>query len=474
MRKSQTAEGLRTILKWRNHCDESFLVNVLESMHDAVIVIDAEGTIVYGNRAYSRELGIQPEKIYGMKMADIASDAICLKVLRSGRAIIERPHRIPRVDIDIVVNSVPLYKDGVLVGAVSIFRNITEIKRLSEELERMKHITDHLHEHLFPEEFKDIIGSNKSFRNMLYRAIKASRSDITVLIQGESGTGKDLVARAIHNASRRKRRPFIAINCAAIPEDLLESELFGFEEGAFTGARKGGKPGKFELASGGTLFLDEIGDMSMLLQVKLLRALQEKEIERVGGTKSIRTDVRIVAASNQDLQRQIEEKKFRSDLFYRLNVFSINMIPLRERVDDIPILIAYFQEKFAERENKKKKKLHSSALKVLMAYDWPGNIRELQNVIESVMLSCDSEYIQAEDLPEYLLSTASVHHSPNQFLNFPAGDDDLNLAGQVCRIERDLILRALKKTANNRSQAIRMLGISRSAFYQKIAKYEIE
>ena len=279
---SQTAEGLKTVIKWRNLCDESFLVNVLESMHDAVIVINAEGDIVYGNRAYSREIGIQVEDLFGMNMADIAPDAVCLKVLRCGRAIIERPHRIPRVGIDIVVNSVPLYKEGALVGAVTIFRNVTEIKRLSEELERMRHFTDHLQEQLFPEEFKDIIGSNKSFRNMLHRAIKASRSDITVLIQGESGTGKDLLARAIHNAGRRKRRPFVAINCAAIPENLLESELFGFEDGAFTGARKGGKPGKFELASGGTLFLDEIGDMSIVLQVKLLRALQEKEIERVG------------------------------------------------------------------------------------------------------------------------------------------------------------------------------------------------
>lgn len=471
---SQTAEGLKTVIKWRNLCDESFLVNVLESMHDAVIVINAEGDIVYGNRAYSREIGIQVEDLFGMNMADIAPDAVCLKVLRCGRAIIERPHRIPRVGIDIVVNSVPLYKEGALVGAVTIFRNVTEIKRLSEELERMRHFTDHLQEQLFPEEFKDIIGSNKSFRNMLHRAIKASRSDITVLIQGESGTGKDLLARAIHNAGRRKRRPFVAINCAAIPENLLESELFGFEDGAFTGARKGGKPGKFELASGGTLFLDEIGDMSIVLQVKLLRALQEKEIERVGGTKSVRTNVRIIAATNQNLQREIEEKKFRSDLFYRLNVFNINMIPLRERMDDIPILIAYFQEKFAERENRKKKKLCSSALKVLMAYDWPGNIRELQNVIESAMISCDNGRIEAEDLPEYLLSMAPDHRPSNRFLYSAAGDDELNLEEQVCQLERELMLQALKKTANNRSQAIRMLGISRSAFYQKIAKYRIE
>jgi PAS domain S-box-containing protein len=468
---SQKAGGLKTVIKWRNHCDESFLVNVLESMYDAVIVINAEGTIVYGNRAYAREIGIQADNLLGMKMADIAPDAICLKVLKSGRAFIEQPHRIPRVNIDIVCNSVPLYKEGALVGAVSIFRNVTEVKRLNEELERMKNITDHLKEQLFPEGFKDIVGNNRDFRNMLSRAIKASRSDITVLVQGESGTGKDLLARAIHNAGRRKRRPFIAINCAAIPENLIESELFGFEEGAFTGARKGGKHGKFELADGGTLFLDEIGDMSMVLQVKLLRAIQEKEIERVGGIKSIRTDVRIIASTNQNLQAFIDQKKFRTDLFYRLNVFSINMMPLRKRADDIPTLCAHFQEKFAAKDGKKKKKLSSSALKVLMGYDWPGNVRELQNVIESAMISSDNEYIQAEDLPEYLPSMAPVRHSGDRA---STGAEEMNFEKRIGQLEWELILQALKKTGNNRSRAIRMLGISRSAFYEKMAKHGIE
>jgi PAS domain S-box-containing protein len=443
-------------------------------MHDAVVVINAEGTIVYANRSYAREIGVQPEKIIGMQMEKIAPGAVALEVLKTGQAYIERPHRIARIDIDTVVNSVPLYQDGILVGAVSVFRNVNEIKRLNEELERMKYFTNYLRKQLdlekkLPEGFKNIIGSNKSFRDMILKAMKASQSDITVLISGETGTGKDLVARAIHNSSRRNRGPFIEINCAAIPESLLESELFGFEDGAFTGARKGGKPGKFELAHGGTLFLDEIGDMSVILQAKLLHALQEKQIVRVGGTKTIRTDVRIIAATNQDLETRIEENKFRADLFYRLNVYSINMIPLRDRKDDIPLLSTYFLKKFTERE-KKNIKLSSATLEVLINYNWAGNVRELQNIIESAVVTCELDYIEAEDLPEYMI-LLSHKNKPGSHLTRENGS---SLNAEISRIEQERILEVLDNTGNNRSKAIKILGISRSAFYQKIAKYGIK
>ena len=473
---SQNGNGFKRGLKWRNHCNDSFLVNVLESMHDAVVVINAKGTIVYANRAYAREIaGVQPEDVIGKQMEKIAPGAVVLKVLKTGQASVEKPHRIPRVDIDIVVNSVPLYNNGVLVGAVSVFRNITEIKRLNEELERMKYFTNYLRKQLdlekkAPEGFKNIIGSNKRFRDLIQKAMKASRSDITVLISGETGTGKGLVAKAIHNSSRRNRGPFIEINCAAIPESLLESELFGFEDGAFTGARKGGKPGKFELAHGGTLFLDEIGDMSTVLQAKLLHALQDKETVRVGGTKTVRTDVRIIAASNQDLEMRIKESKFRTDLFYRLNVYSINMIPLRDRKDDIPLLSMYFLKKFAERE-KKNVKLSSAALEVLMNYNWTGNVRELQNVIESAVVACDLEYIEPEDLPDYVMLLLP---RTNRLGSSLARENGASLDAEVSRIERERILEALDITGNNRSKAIRILGISRSSFYQKIAKYGIK
>lgn len=459
-----------TAFPWQDLCDESFVVRFLESVHDPVVVIDAEGTCIYVNPAYYRELGGEALTAIGTNSFRIAPEAIINKVLKSGKPISEQPSRILRLGLDIIVTSIPLYKNGVLKGAVSVFKNITMVKRLSEELDRMKNITSYLHEQVFPEQFKDIIGSNKNFRDTISRALKASNSEVTVLIQGETGTGKDLVAKAIHNASKRKQGPFIQINCAAIPENLLESELFGFEDGAFTGARRGGKPGKFELADGGTLFLDEIGDMSIVLQAKLLRALQEKEIERVGGTKSIPTDVRFIAATNQDLQAMMEGNKFRADFYFRLNVFRINMIPLRERMDDILLLSNHFLKKFTEREGKDIK-LSSSAQKVLARYKWPGNVRELRNVIESAVVFCEREYIQIEDLPEYLIASIPPEA---RIEGRPTDEGSLSFQEKISLLDRGRILKAIEKAGNNRSEAMRMLKMSRSSFYGKIAKYGIK
>ncbi len=474
-KQDEIRQDAKGALRWQDFCDELFLVNVLESIHDAVDVIDAEGRIVYVNPAYTRELGVPSRKIVGKKMKDIAPEAVSLKVLESGQPLVEQPHRIVGLGLDIVVSATPLYKNGVLIGVTSVFKNVTEIKRLNEELERMRYFADYLQEQLalqqdLPEGFKNIVGSSKNFRDTVSRAMKASRSEITVLLLGETGTGKDLIARSIHSASKRQRGPLIEINCAAIPENLLESELFGFEEGSFTGARKGGKAGKFELAHGGTLFLDEIGDMSPVLQAKLLHALQEKQIERVGGMKKIRTDVRIIAATNLDLEAKIKENKFRADLFYRLNVFNINMPSLRARKDDIPLLSVHFLKKFAEREGKNVK-LSASALNALMLYHWPGNIRELQNAIESAIVSCEREYIEPEDFPEYMQSMISPHDPAGNCL---VDDDGSDLDSQISRLEREQILKALEKSGNNRSRAIRILGISRSTFYERIARYGIK
>ncbi|MDD5170140.1 MAG: sigma 54-interacting transcriptional regulator [Syntrophales bacterium] len=470
---------LNAKFRWQDLCDEFFLVNVLESIHDAVVVAAVDGTIVYVNPAYERELNVGFHRIVGRKMQEVAPEALILKVLKDGQPIIDQPSRILGVGIDIIASCTPIYKNDVLIGATTVFKNVSEIKHMSEELERLHHFNDYLQEQLdlkrnFPREFNNIIGNNKVFRDMLSRAIKASQSDITVLLRGDTGTGKDLVAKAIHTSSRRKRRPFLGVNCAAIPENLLESELFGYEEGAFTGARKGGKPGKFELANGGTLFLDEIGDMNPVLQTKLLRILQEKEFERVGGTKRIQTDVRIITATHQSLESKIKENEFRADLFYRLNVFSIKIIPLSERRDDIPLLSAYFLKKFSEKEEKVVK-LSSSVMKLFINYCWPGNVRELQNVIESAVVSCEHEYIEIEDLPDYLRSIETVSE-PTIDAVLPAlasPDDSMNLGVHVSSLERERIIQAIEKAGKNRTQAIQMLGISRSAFYKKLAKYGI-
>jgi len=455
-------------------CDESFLVQVLESMYDALVVIDTEGRIVYVNPAYTREVNLKFEKVVGKNVHDVAPESLILKVLKSKKPEIEVQSTIPGLGIDIIASSTPIFKEGALVGAVSVFKNVTAIKKLSEELEKLTDYKDYLQEQLYlkkklPKEFDNIIGNNTKFKATLMRAMNAARSDITVLIRGETGTGKELIANAIHHVSKRKDKPFIEINCASIPESLLESELFGYESGAFTGAKRGGKPGKFELADKGTLFLDEIGDMSLHLQSKLLRALQEKRIEKIGGTKSVGVDVRIIAATNQNIEKQIRDNRFRMDLFYRLNVFSIDTIPLRERKDDIPILSHYFLEKFIEHENKACR-LSRSVLNSFMDYDWPGNVRELMNVMESAVVSCNTKLIGMKHLPAYF--TAIMSTTPTDAL--PGDSESLRLDRRMMKTEKECIIRALKESANNKSKAIKALKISRSTFYEKLRKHNIE
>jgi transcriptional regulator with PAS, ATPase and Fis domain len=448
-------------------CDNIFLASVLECIHDAVIVINTEGTVVYINPGYERELSTRSHRLVGRKMQEMEPNSVTLKVLKTGKAVIGQMSRIESLGIDIVVNSTPIFKHGVLIGAVTIFKNITDVMRLGREVLKVDDIDQDMVKKKTAEGFKKIIGQNRVFREMLSKAKKASLSDINILLLGETGTGKDLIARAIHDSSKRKSGHFIEINCAAIPEHLLESELFGYEEGAFTGARKGGKVGKFELAQGGTLFLDEIGDMSIGLQAKLLLFLQEKSFERVGGTRKIRADVRILAATNQNLEMRMREGKFRPDLYFRLNVFSLRIPPLRERKDDIPLLSIHFLQKFSQKEVRDVK-LSFSALKALTQYHWPGNIRELRNIIETAVVLSDKEFIEKEDLPEYLLSFLPVSDKLSNSL------DILNFDDRVSIFEKELISNALERAKNNRSKAIDMLGISRSSFYQKLEKYKIK
>jgi PAS domain S-box-containing protein len=462
-------------LKLKDLYDENFLMSILESIHDAVVVVDASGTIVYANPAYTRALGVKVGKVIGKKVTEIAPEAVTIKVLQTGRSILEQPSRVLKLGIDIVASCNPIYKNGILAGVASIFKNVTEIKKLNEELSRIKSYASYLQEELdrrttLPAEFKAIVGKSGNFLEALARAAKASRSDVTVMLRGETGTGKELLAKAIYGASRRKNGPFIRVNCAAIPESLLESELFGFEEGSFTGARRGGKPGKFELANKGTLFLDEIGDMSLAMQAKLLRAIQEKEIERIGGTRSIQTDVRIIAATNQDLEQKVKEKGFREDLFYRLNVFGICIPPIRERREDIPLLVDHFLNIFAERE-KKSMRVSQEVLRLFIKYDWPGNIRELQNVVEYAVVFCDNKYIGINDLPDYF-TNLTEQEKTNNYAN--VNNKTYRLETLISNLEKQTIMQAIKHTSGNKTKAIKMLGISRYAFYEKLMKYGIK
>jgi DNA-binding NtrC family response regulator len=317
-----------------------------------------------------------------------------------------------------------------------------------------------------------IIGQSPGLRDLYAVLDRVADTPTTVLVTGESGTGKELVARALHENSGRRDKPFIKVNCAAIPRDLMESELFGYERGAFTGA-VGSKPGRFELASGGTLFLDEIGSIPVEMQVKLLRALQESEFERVGGVKTIRVDVRLVAATNSDLKKEIAAGAFREDLYYRLNVVPIRLPALRERREDIPLLVEHFVKKFDARLNKHVSDVDPTALDVLSSYPWPGNIRELENVIERAVLFCDGATLRAADLPPELGSTppflpaTPTARSP---LPVPPATDGLKeqVKAAMNRLERELIVKALEQTGGNVTHAARLLKISRKGLQLKM------
>ncbi|MFO0734345.1 MAG: sigma-54 dependent transcriptional regulator [Labilithrix sp.] len=322
-----------------------------------------------------------------------------------------------------------------------------------------------------------IIGQSAGLTELYAVLERVADSPTTVLITGESGTGKELVARALHDHSSRRGKPFIKVNCAAIPKELIESELFGYERGAFTGAVSS-KPGRFELANGGTLFLDEIGEIPVEMQVKLLRALQESEFERVGGIKTMRVDVRLVAATNRDLKKLIAQQAFREDLFYRLNVVSIRLPALRERASDTPLLVEHFLKKFNERLKKSVIGVEPEALELLSAYTWPGNIRELENVMERAVLFCDGQKLRVEDLPTELRGTSGMTGSIAPSASAEANVDLGSLPAEgglkehvkvaMSRLERDLVSRALKQTNNNVTHAARLLKISRKGLQLKM------
>jgi transcriptional regulator with PAS, ATPase and Fis domain len=313
--------------------------------------------------------------------------------------------------------------------------------------------------HFFP----DIIGESTTMRGLLSLIKKVSPTDSTVLILGESGTGKELVATSIHDNSERKDKPFIKLNCAAIPEELLESELFGHEKGAFTGASKF-KPGKFDMANGGSLFLDEIGDMPFNLQAKVLRILQEQEFYRVGGSRTIKVDVRIIASTNKNLEKMVHEGSFREDLFYRLNVFTLHMPPLRERKEDIPLLVDNFLENAP-----KKVEISSVALQMLVAFSWPGNIRELQNTIESASVIAENGYIEPAQLPGKI--TGAFNNPDQSDIRIPT---NIPLDERLREIEKGMIIEALRKTGGVQVRATELLGINQRSLWHRIKKHNID
>lgn len=445
---------------------------ILGNLHEAVCVINTSGLVTFWNASAEKLYGIKVEEIVGFHIKKFFQDPLLLKVLREKKTFYNLKQKF-RDGPDVIVSAIPLIYEDELIGAVSTDRDLNEITNLYMELDRektkvellkkqMKEITENKYY------FGRIIGKSKALLDAMTIAKQVSKTNASVLITGESGTGKEVFSRAIHEESGRKG-DFIPVNCSAIPSELLESELFGYVEGAFTGASRNGRAGKFELAHGGTLFLDEIGDMPTLMQAKLLRVLQDGIVYPVGSSKAIKVDARIIAATNKDLLNLMEEGKFREDLYYRLNVVSIIIPPLRERKEDIPELINTFILEFTEKNNINKMDITPDAMKILTDYQWKGNIRELRNTIERLVILSKDNRIHSENIPVQIIN--SINITPFIDLN---ESETIDLKKTVEEFEKNIILNALKVTNGNKVQSAELLGIKRATLYYKLDLYGIK
>ena len=449
---------------------------ILTLTDDGFIVVDKNGIITDINEQYCSYLETTKDYAVGRSIVEIIPNTKMLDIVnhayREEGAILRLQEKRSNSDDDkiFLVNRSCVYNDEkeVIAGVAQVkfrLQTLDSAKKLMKEYSELEFYKEEYQKKNGSKcSFDKIIGESKNFMEIKRAGIKAARTSFPVLLTGETGTGKEVFANAVHNGSNRKEKPMISINCAAIPSELLESELFGYEEGAFTGAKKGGKKGKFQLADGGTLFLDEIGDMPLGMQAKLLRVLQEGEIEKVGGYAPVPVDVRIIAATRRNLQEMIENGEFREDLFYRLNVLNIEMIPLRNRKDDILELSNHFLNKL-NSDYKTSVSLSKEVRDCFKSYSWPGNIRELDNVIKSAYASCEDFLIELSDLPTKMVS----RHRLDTFEE----TDGRKLTHMIDAYEKNVLIEALKRNDWNCQKTADELGIHRSALYKKIAKYEI-
>jgi PAS domain S-box-containing protein len=442
--------------------DSSWTSLILDSIADGVFTVDHQGRITSFNRAAEKITGFSKDEAIGQYCHEIFRANTCFEACPLKHTA-ETTETIINLEVNILNRdnkeipisiSTAVVKDheGKVVGAVETFRDLSLIKELHKEIYRQY-------------SFQDILGRSKPMLKLFQILPDIAQSDATVLIEGESGTGKELFATAVHNLGSRQDKPLIKVNCAALPETLLESELFGYKKGAFTDAKKD-KPGRFRQAHGGTIFLDEIGDMSKGTQVKLLRVLEKKEYEPLGSNKTERVDVRIIAATNRDLMEMMHRREFREDLFFRINVIRLTIPPLRERREDIPLLLDHFIERINLKQSKQIKKVSSSALKTLFDYDFPGNVRELENIIEHATILTKGIEIQSRHLPSYL---ARKHEVSPASASLPEGED----MSVLDNVERDLIVRALERHRGRSAAAAKELGVHRSTLWRKIKRYGI-
>jgi transcriptional regulator with PAS, ATPase and Fis domain len=455
------------------------MYSVMENIAEAIQVIDCDGRVSFWNAGAERMYGISAGEIIGRKLADYFPDDLLLKVITSMHSY---QNVLTELDngLYVIRNAVPVvFSDEAILGAVCTTLDVSHIRRLIDRLEKAQVKVRKLERII---ETQDILGDepfytvNPETRRVLQQAKRVAATDATVLIQGESGTGKEIMAQVIYNHSKRAKNPYIEINCSAIPETLFESEMFGYESGSFTGANRQGKAGKFELANGGTIFLDEIGELPIDMQAKLLRVLQERRFYRVGGAAPITSDVRIIAATNRNMAELVEEKMFRSDLYYRLSVVVLEIPPLRERRDDIPGLTRLFLRKLGMEYGRNIKGIDREVMKMLTDYHWPGNVRQLQNLLESMVILMEGDFVTTLSLEEAGVievlqgeEKSPVSHHLQVFKTDVAQLDNI-----MDQHEREAITRALQQTRYNKAKAANLLGIPRSTLYYKMKALNID
>ena len=442
----------------------------LDNPYESLVIVNLEGKLEFMDRGSEKFFGLPEGGARGVQIKELIPDSVLPRVLETGTPVIGR---VLKVKGDWRITSAyPLVRDGKLVGAIGrlFFRSFEEVERINREVKRLKKEVKSLremhrrqHDALYT--FENILGVSTAIKGAIELAKKIAMVETDVFITGESGTGKELFAQAIHNFINPKR-PFVRVNSPAIPFDLAESELFGYERGAFSGASTTGKQGKFELAKNGTIFLDEISSLPLSIQAKLLRTLQEREIERLGSTQIRRVNFRMIAASNMDLKRAVKDGKFREDLYYRIAKATIQISPLRQRTEDIPIYVGHFLKAINDRFGTLFKKLSDEALACFLNYKWPGNVRELINMLEQASLKkWEGELIPKSCLPDELCNSSPIEGTSPSSVEFKEG---------VKKTEKMLILQALEQTGGNKRKAAFILSMPRSTFYKKIDEHGIE
>jgi Transcriptional regulator containing PAS, AAA-type ATPase, and DNA-binding domains len=437
--------------------------SIFDSLYDGVLIADKDNNVVYVNPAYTRITKVEAKDIIGRKIGEVRIGSRLPEVINSGEKLLGIKRSVNNVEY--FVNMVPVFENGEVVAGISILNEINDIYKLMEELNNSKQIIKDLKKKIKANDkakytFDSIVGEDTKTEELKAFGKKIAKKKVNILITGESGTGKELLAQAIHNESDRREEPFIAINCATFEANFLESELFGYEEGAFTGAKKGGKIGLFQKAEGGTIFLDEISEMDYNLQARLLRVLQENIIRPIGAVNEIPIDVRIIAATNRSLENMIINKEFRADLYYRIAVFTIDTIPLRERKGDIEPLINYFLEE-SEHKFAKKVIISEEAFNVLYNYKWEGNVRELKNTIEFGVMMTDEAVIRVEHLPKKL----QIEGIKESVINIKLLKDAVK---EFEEKEINKVIDIYGNTLEGKKKAAEALGISLASLYNKM------